>query len=168
MSQYMLGGNLFMASVLNIEGMSKYYLPPGLWTDFFTGKEYEGDTWVEEQPPYPGIPLMVRENSVMAIGALGERADKGYLCGCEFRVYAVRDGMKIDADACGPDNTVGLSISLRRDGRTITVTSDGRWPYTLRMVNMCAHSAVNGFLTVEGNDSIVTPDRGASVIEISF
>jgi len=36
------------------------------------------------------------------------------------------------------------------------------------MMNMRAANAVNGFLTIEGNDSIVTPDQGANVIEIMF
>jgi hypothetical protein len=36
------------------------------------------------------------------------------------------------------------------------------------MVNMKAKTSVNGFITIEGNDSIITPDRGAEMIEIKF
>lgn len=36
------------------------------------------------------------------------------------------------------------------------------------MINMRAAEAKNGFLTIEENDTIVTPDQGASVIEITF
>jgi hypothetical protein len=36
------------------------------------------------------------------------------------------------------------------------------------MINMNASNAVNGFLTIDGNDSVVTPDSGARMIEINF
>ena len=46
--------------------------------------------------------------------------------------------------------------------------AEGSKPYTIRMVNMHATEAVNGFVVIEGNDSIITPDANASVIEIKF
>ncbi len=36
------------------------------------------------------------------------------------------------------------------------------------MINMRAAEVTSGFLTIEGNDSIVTPNSGANVIEITF
>jgi hypothetical protein len=48
------------------------------------------------------------------------------------------------------------------------VTADASQPYKIRMINMRAANAVRGFLTIEGNDSVVTPDSGASMIEITF
>ena len=50
----------------------------------------------------------------------------------------------------------------------ILVTADSTKPYTIRMINMRAAEAKNSFLTLEGNDSIVTPGSSASVIEILF
>lgn len=66
------------------------------------------------------------------------------------------------------NNTVELSASIKRQGHSILVTAEGSKPYTIRMINMRAAEAKNGFLTIEGNDTIVTPDQGASVIEITF
>ena len=111
---------------------------------------------------------MVRENSIIAIGSHDDRPDYDYADGCELRVYAIHDGIKLDTAVYGMDNTVELSASVKRQGRSILVTADGCKPYTIRMVNMRAANAVNGFLTIEGNDSIVTPDKGSNVIEITF
>jgi hypothetical protein len=36
------------------------------------------------------------------------------------------------------------------------------------MVNMYATDAENGFISVEGNDSVIVPDNGANMIEIKF
>ena len=166
--QYMLGDSLLVAPIFNEESRAEYYLPQGIWTNFFTGREYRGGTWIEEQHGYLSIPLMVRENSVVAVGAHEDRPDYDYADGCELRVYAVHDGVKIDTEVYGMNNTVELSASIKRQGHTILVTADSTKPYTIRMINMRAAEAKNGFLTLEGNDSIVTPDQGASVIEILF
>ena len=111
---------------------------------------------------------MVRENSIIAVGARDDRPDYDYADGCELRVYAIHDGVKIDADVYGMNNTVELSVSVKRQGRSIYVTADASKPYTIRMINMHAASAANGFITIEGSDSIITPDRSSNVIEITF
>ena len=111
---------------------------------------------------------MVRENSVVAVGAHDDRPDYDYADGCELRVYAIHDGVRIDTEVYGMNNTVELSACIKRQGHSIIATVDGGKPYRIRMVNMRAANAVNGFLTIEGNDSIVTPDQGANVVEITF
>ncbi len=166
--QYMLGDSLLVAPIFNDESRAEYYLPHGIWTNFFTGKEYRGGTWIEEQHSYLSIPLMVRENSVIAVGAHDDRPDYDYADGCELRVYAIHDGIKLTTQVYSMNNTVELYVSIKRQGHSILVTADSTKPYTIRMINMHAAEAKNGFLTIEGNDSIVTPDQGASVIEIIF
>ena len=111
---------------------------------------------------------MVRYKSDIALGAHDDRPDYDYADGCELRVYDIHDGVKIDAEVYGMNNTVELSASVKRQGHSILVTVEAGRPYTIRMVNMRAAEAKNGFLTLEGNDSIVTPDQGANVIEITF
>lgn len=43
--QYMLGDNLLVAPIFNEDGDADYYLPEGIWTDFFTGEIKEGGRW---------------------------------------------------------------------------------------------------------------------------
>ena len=166
--QYMLGDNLLVAPIFNDESRAEYYLPAGIWTNFFTGKEYKGGTWVEEQHSYLSIPLMVRENSIIAIGAHDDKPDYDYADSCELRVYTLLDGVKAETTVYGMSNLPELTVSAARSCHTIHVTAEGSKPYTIRMVNMHAAEAVNGFVVIEGNDSIITPDANASVIEIKF
>jgi alpha-D-xyloside xylohydrolase len=164
----MLGDSLLVAPIFNDEGRAEYYLPKGVWTNFFTGKEYRGGTWVTEHHDYTSIPLMVRENSVIAIGSHDDRPDYDYADDCELRVYAIHDGVQVDTVVYDMGNIPMLSVSVKRQGHTIFVTADASQPYKIRMINMRAANAVRGFLTIEGNDSVVTPDSGASMIEIAF
>ncbi len=166
--QYMFGDSLLVAPIFNDESRAEYYLPKGIWTNFFTGKEYKGGTWVEETHSYLSIPLMVRENSIIAVGAHDDRPDYDYAEGCELRVYALHDGAKVDTVVYGMDNTAELNVSVKRQGRTIFVTSEGSKPYTIRMVNLRAANALNGLIVIDGNDTLITPDKNANVIEISF
>ena len=111
---------------------------------------------------------MVRENSIIADGAQDDSPDYDYADGCELRVYAIHDGVKIDTEVYGMNNNVELSVSVKREGNTIVMEADASKQYVLRMVNMYAVSAANGVLTIEGNDSVIVPNPGARVIEITF
>ena len=166
--QYMLGDSLLVAPIFNDESKAEYYLPNGVWTNFFTGREYKGGTWVEETHDYLSIPLMVRENSIVAIGSHDDRPDYDYAENCELRVYAIYDGVTLETKVYGLDNTVALSAVVKRQGNTIHVNAEGGKPYTVRMVNMHAANAQNGTVTVDGNDSVITPLNGAAALEISF
>ena len=105
---------------------------------------------------------MVRENSIIAIGAHDDKPDYDYADSCELRVYTLLDGVKAETTVYGMSNLPELTVSAARSGHTIHVTAEGS------MVNMHAAEAVNGFVVIEGNDSIITPDANASVIEIKF
>lgn len=166
--QYMFGDNLLVAPIFNEEGRAEYYLPQGIWTNFLTGKEYSGGRWIEEHHDYMSIPLMVRENSVIVVGDCDSRPDYDYAQNCEIRIYALHDGIKIDTDVYGMDNNVELSVDVRRKGRKIRVDVDASRHYKVRMINMHAKEAVNGFVVIEGNDSVITPDAGACTLEIMF
>lgn len=166
--QYMLGDNLLIVPLFHDENRIKYYLPKGIWTNFFTGKEYKGDTWIEETYCFPHIPLMVRENAIIAVGSRDDRLDYDYADGCELRVYALHDGVRVDTVVYNSESTAALTVSVKRHGHTIIVTSTDTKPYTIRMVNLHAAAAVNGLVVIDGNDSLITPDKNANVLEITF
>jgi alpha-D-xyloside xylohydrolase len=159
-NQYMFGENILIVPKSNEENYDKYYLPEGLWTDYFTGKEYKGGEWVDLVDDINDTPVMIRDNSIIATSP-----SDGYY---ELRVYAVHNGIATFADICGEDDELILGVTLKRLGRSIHITVDGSLPYSIRMINMRAKFCVNGFITIEGNDSIITPDRGAEMIEIRF
>jgi alpha-D-xyloside xylohydrolase len=159
-NQYMVGESILVVPQSNEEADDNYYLPEGLWTDYFTGKEYKGGEWVSKEEDNTQTPVMVRDNSIIVTSP----SDDFY----ELRAYAIHNGIATYADIYGNDGESVLGVTLKRLGRSIHITVDGSLPYCIRMINMHAKFSVNGFITIEGNDSIITPDRGAEMIEIRF
>jgi alpha-D-xyloside xylohydrolase len=101
-------------------------------------------------------------------GAHDDRADYDYADGCELRVYAIHDGVQIDTVVYGMNNVAELNVSVKRIGHSIHITADGSKPYSIRMINMHAVSAANGLLSIEGVDSVITPDKSTEMIEVTF
>lgn len=160
--QYMLNKNVLIVPVPDGENSVRFFLPKGVWTNFYTGKEYLGGVWAVENVTSPAPIILVHENSVIV--ETGAEPDGR----CEFRVYALCDRVRVDTDVYGSSEEPELSVSFKRNGHSIHIASDGAKPYTVRMVNMYAKSAANGMILIEGNDSIITPDDWACTMEIVF
>lgn len=159
MKQYELNNNFIIVPVSEGENEVHFSLPNGVWTNFNTGREYYAGKHTEH--PISSEPIiLIRENSIII-----ENSDEG----CILHVYALCNGIRADADIyeSTSDEPV-LSVSFKRNGRSIHVAADGSKPYTVRMVNMYAKSAANGFISIEGNDSVITPDAWSSTMEIKF
>lgn len=163
--QYMLGDNLLVAPVFNDRSQAEFYLPKGRWTNFFTGEETCGGTWITRDCGYLDIPLMVKENSIVAIGSHDDKPDYDYADGVELRVYTLAEGIPAETVIYGMDNEVALTASVKKEGRTISFSVQTDKPFTLRLVNVQATSAEGTEYRVEGNDTIIT---GCSAGKISF
>ncbi len=92
--QYMLGDSLLVAPIFNEEGMAKYYLPEGTWTNFLTGEEAQGGCWRKEKHGYLSIPLWVRQGSVIPVGISHEKVDYRFAQNVEFRAYCLDRAVK--------------------------------------------------------------------------
>lgn len=93
--QYMLGDSLLVAPVFKESGEVSYYLPEGMWTDYFTGEVKPGGKWYKETFDYFHLPLMVRENTVLAVGNCDNKPDYDYTDGTVLRLYQVKAGTEI-------------------------------------------------------------------------
>ena len=80
------------APVFNEEGHVDYYLPDGTWTHLFSGEKREGGRWYADDYDYFSLPLYVRENSLLPLGACKDRPDYDYCDGLELHLYEPRDG----------------------------------------------------------------------------
>ena len=158
--QYMLGDNFLTAPIFNEEGMADYYLPEGRWTDFFTGEVKTGGHWIKEKHGYLSVPLLVKENSIVALGARDDRPDYDYGDGVELRIYELADGVRATDVVFGMDNAEEVKVSAERQGNTITVNVMTDKPYSVRLVNVKAASVLDGEMTVDGNDTIVRSETG--------
>ena len=156
--QYMLGDDLLVAPIFNEDSMAEYYLPEGAWTNFLTGKVYEGGKWYAEKHGYLSVPLLVKENAIVPIGACEDKPDYDYADHVELRIYALQDGCKAHKCVYGMDNQVQLEITAKRSGNKILIqTNDfgtGK-PYSIRLVNLEAAVVSGSEMTTEGNDTVL-------------
>ena len=151
--QYMLGDNLLVAPIFNDQSLAEYYLPKGIWTNFFTGEEKEGAGWVRETHSYLSIPLMVKENSIVVLGACDENPDYDYGKNAEIRIYALKDGCKASSVVYGMDQKEEISVTAIRKEKTIQIKVTSDQNYTIRLVNV---SAVGSGTVKDGKDTVIT------------
>ena len=161
--QYMLGDNLLVAPIFNDQSMAEYYLPKGIWTDFFTGEEKEGCGWITEKHGYLSIPLMVKENSIVAIGAHDDKPDYDYGDGAELRLYALKDGKSAEAVVYGMDQKEEIAMTAKREGNQIHITVKSDRNYIVRLVNVAAASVSAGDVKTEGKDTVISLSGNAEV-----
>lgn len=159
--QYMLGDNLLVAPIFNDQSIGSFYLPKGTWTDFFTGEVTDGGVWEEKTFDYLHLPLMVRENSIIAMGACNDRPDYDYADGVELRVYALTDGQECSTVVYDMKQQANLRISVVKTGKTITIKTENTAgkPYTVRLVNVQAASVTSASMVIDGKDTVLTPSE---------
>ena len=166
--QYMLGDNLLVAPIFNDKSIGSFYLPKGTWTDFFTGEVMEGGSWAEKTYDYLHLPLMVRENSIIAMGACDDRPHYDYADGVELRVYALTDGQECATVVYDMQQKADLQVSVVKSGNTITLNAEnpGGKPYTVRLVNVKAAEADGAAMTVDGMDTVLVPETGTITVTL--
>ena len=161
--QYMLGDNLLVAPVFNDQSLAEYYLPKGTWTDFFTGEEKEGCGWFTEKCDYLSIPLMVKENSIVAMGAHDDKPDYDYGDGAELRLYALKDGKSAEAVVYGMDKTEEIAMTAKRDGNQIQIAVKSDKAYRIRLVNVIAISVSQGEVKIDKKDTVISLSGNADL-----
>lgn len=159
--QYMLGDNLLVAPIFNDQRIAEYYLPKGTWTDFFTGEEKEGAGWITEKHGYLSIPLMVKENSIVVMGAHDDRPDYDYGDHAEIRIYALKDGHSASSIVYGMDNQEQISITASRSGSDIHIQVTSGQEYTIRLINVTASGKD---AVIDGKDTVISLSGNADLV----
>lgn len=127
--QYMLGDALLVAPVFSVDGAVEFYVPKGNWTSLISGKRVTGGRWRKETHGCMSLPLLVRPNTLLAIGADEGRPDYDYSSKVTLELYELEPGRSAvtslpsiegrnvgDAAATRVEDT--LTIELR--GRALT------------------------------------------------
>ena len=128
--QYLLGDSLLVAPIFNDKSMAEYYLPEGIWTSLLTGERREGGRWYREKHSYLSIPLFVRENSILALGASEEGPEYDYADGVQLQLSALRDGAAAETGVCDGDGHEVVYARAVRTGDRICVEVDAEKPCT--------------------------------------
>lgn len=66
--QFMFGSKLLVAPVFTEDGQVEFYLPPGEWYSWWTGKVETGPGWRKEKHGFDTLPMYWREGSVVVLG----------------------------------------------------------------------------------------------------
>ncbi|MDQ1571438.1 MAG: alpha-D-xyloside xylohydrolase, partial [Actinomycetota bacterium] len=132
-TQYMLGESLLVAPVFTKTGDVEFYLPAGMWTNYFTGEKVTGPTWRQENHGFESIPLYVRDGAVLPIGARSDRPDYDYLDGLTIEVYPSTDLTAKTITVTGPDGRDGVEFVVDRTADSVTVTSNSAGSWSARL-----------------------------------
>ena len=164
--QYMLGDSLLVAPIFNEESLADYYLPAGRWTDFFTGEVKEGGRWIQEKHGYLSVPLLVKENSIVAIGAHDDKPDYDYGEDTELRIYEPVAGTTVTETVYGMDGSEEIRISVTTEEGKISVSVETGKTVSVRLVNRKANAVENAEMQVTDKDTVLTKIAGKAVVTL--
>ncbi|WP_334077337.1 alpha-xylosidase [Paenibacillus sanfengchensis] len=123
--QYMLGDSLLVAPVFSENGEVSYYLPEGKWTHLLNGKTVEGGRWQKEKYNFFGLPLYVRPNSILPIGANDTRPDYDFADGVKLGLYQLDEGVAVTRAVRNVKGETELLVTAVREGGKIKLTAEG-------------------------------------------
>lgn len=132
--QYFLGDSLLVAPIFNDESIAEFYLPAGRWTNYFTGKEYTGGSWYTEHCPYLEIPLMVKENSIIAVNDNAAVADYDFADGVTLKAYALNEGITASTLVYDAKANLDLAAHMTKQGKEIKVCVETNKPFSVLLV----------------------------------
>ena len=124
-TQYMLGDALLVAPVLREDKKVQYYLPEGRWTDYFTGEVKTGGRYYEGEYDYFSLPLYVKENTLLATGAVNDRPDYDYRDGATLHLYELADGASCTCRMVDVKGADVCAITAERKGGVYSFKADG-------------------------------------------
>lgn len=135
--QYMLGDVLLVAPVFSEDGKVSYYLPKGTWTHLLTGRKADGGHWYQETYDYMGLPLFVRENTILPVGKDPSKPDYDYADHITFQIYELKNGVTAKTAVYNPQGRQEMVVYARKEGSVVRVTVKGATkPWRLLLVNI--------------------------------
>jgi alpha-D-xyloside xylohydrolase len=166
--QYMLGDSLLVSPVFASDGVVDTYLPEGRWTNFMTGQVVEGGRWVRETHGYLSLPLMVRPNAVIPVGANEQRPDYEYADGVTFHVFELQDGASLSARVPTLKGEVAMTVEVSREGQQVLVQAQGAprsWSVLLRGIGS-VQSVEGGKAQADASGTLLIPAKNANRLTV--
>lgn len=123
--QYMLGDRILVAPVMREDGFVDYYLPKGKWTHLLSGEMVDGNGWRRDWYDFFSLPVFVRENTILPIGAYSDRTEYDYAEDVTLQIYNLADGVQAESAVFDVYGREALHAIAIRDGHVITVKLKG-------------------------------------------
>ncbi|MCX7711180.1 MAG: alpha-xylosidase, partial [Clostridia bacterium] len=168
--QYMLGESMLVAPIFNEDGMASYYLPKGIWTNFLTGEKVAGGQWLEEEHGYMSIPLLVRQNSIIAVGNQEDQPDYDYADNVEFHVFELQDGCEASTVVYNTSGEQEMTAKAVRKGDHIEFSVTGAekpWRIVLRGIKEI-FSVDRGVKEPGEKGMTIIPEKDSFTVNISL
>jgi alpha-D-xyloside xylohydrolase len=160
--EYLLGPNLLVVPVMNEEGSCLVYLPPGAWTDWWSGERLEGPRHLRLEVPLERLPLYVRDDSLLAMAppmdhtgqaewrplTIDVRLSGGRPAAAATKVWTPDSAVRLEAEAGGSD------LRLRVDGP--------QWDYRVRFIEPAVRE-----VELPAGATRSEEDGGVTVVEVS-
>lgn len=125
--QYMLGESLLVAPVFCEGGEVEYYLPEGRWTSLIDGNEHLGPGWRKEVHRFDSLPLLVRPNTILAVGSKDDRPDYDFADEVTFEIHALSSEASCVVTDQKGKVVLRARASRTKKGITVEVEGQARW-----------------------------------------
>jgi alpha-D-xyloside xylohydrolase len=134
------------------------------------GDTLDGPRWVRETHGFRSIPLLVRPNTLLAVGARDDRPDYAFVEGVTLRLYELADGAEAACAVPTPEGDAALSVAVHRTGRAIQASWTGApTGWRLQLVGIASVRSADGAeveADVEG--PILRPMPGATSFSVEI
>jgi alpha-D-xyloside xylohydrolase len=167
--QYMLGDSLLVAPVFASSGTVDYYVPAGRWTHYLSGETITGPGWRRETHDFFSLPLLVRPDTVLAVGSESRKPDYDYSDGVTFEIYELENGA-VTVKVPDLKGQTALTARFVREGNEISVRTEGAAEnWRVLLVGSPEVRSVDGGVVEKGERGLlVTPRQGSYSLAISL
>lgn len=164
--QYMLGDSLLAAPVFREDGVTNFYVPKGNWINWITKEKLAGGRWYTQKFDYFSLPLLVKPNTLLAVGDRDDCAEYDYCRNVTFHLIEPEEGERAKAAVYNKELSEKLEIASEKNGDIITVisTHDSGWRVCLPYP--CSITGENGSLEESGNLVYLIPEAGCKEYRI--
>ncbi|OAX49691.1 alpha-xylosidase [Paenibacillus sp. AD87] len=169
-TQYMFGDSILVAPIFNKEGDVRYYLPEGTWTNYLTGAKVEGGRWISENHDFKTLPMMVKPNSLIAVGAVDSKPDYDFADNVSLHLFELAEGNSAQAVVVNQSAEQELVVNVSRNGSVLEVRAEGAGkPWNLVLRGIESVSVVEGGSQTSGaNGVVVTAAAGTGSLTIQL
>ena len=154
--QYMFGDSLLCAPIFNDRSEAKFYLPEGSWTDIITNETYCGGRYYTKKCTYMEMPVLAKENSLIAYGDFEENFEYNYADNTEIVWYSPVENTPAETEIADKNGNTVLKIRLTKQGNNIKtdISSEGNFNIRLRINGTDFSRTINGTGSLELTFSI--------------
>jgi alpha-D-xyloside xylohydrolase len=167
--QYMLGPSILVAPVFSEDGVVEYYVPAGTWTSLIDGSTVEGPGWKRETHGYLSLPLLIKPNSVIPIGARNDRPDYDLAEDVTLQVYALEEGQTVVAHIPNLKGETDATFTIMRHDPVYKIQRSGnekKWRILLVGIKLI-DEPVEGVITYSSQGALLEMESAKQEIEIT-